>query len=107
MSSLYFQTSALDHIEPLTFEVFASNKVVFNAEVLVLGVVHDSGFTVPLGPQNLGFPLEFNEQGVYLAVFGHLQLDLTRNAVSIGKSVLLINRVIGHFEALYGGRHDA
>lgn len=84
-----------------------SNKVVFDAEVLVLGVVDHSNLAVPLAPQHLGFPFELHEQRVYLAVFDHLQRDMTGHPVPTRERVLRIDRVEGNFNALHGRRHAA
>lgn len=81
----------------LTYEILIVDKVMFQAEVLVLGVVNMSSLTVPLGPQHLGFSFELDAQRVHLAVFGHLQSDLARNPVATGKSVCIIDGVIGNF----------
>lgn len=80
-----------------TREFLVVDEVMFQAEVFVLGVVNNRRLAVPLGPQHLRFPLELDEQGVYLAVFGHLQSDLTRNPVATGESVCSIDRVVGDF----------
>lgn len=88
---------------PLTF---VPNEEVFHAEVLVLGVVRDGGLPVPLGPQNFGFPLEFNIQALYFTVFGDFQRDLPRDAVPICESVAVIDWVVGNFQTLDRARHE-
>lgn len=81
----------------LTFAVFVSDEVTSNAEVFVFGVVYMRGLSVPLGPQNLSFPFEFNEQGLYLEVFLRFQPDFPINDITISKSVAIIDRVIDYF----------
>lgn len=81
----------------LTFAVFVSDEVMSNAEVLVFGVVYMRGLSVPLGPQNVSFPFEFNEQGLYLEVFPRFQPDFPINNITVSKSVVVTDRVIDDF----------
>lgn len=83
------------------------NEVMLNAEVLLFGMVHYRGLSVPLGPHDAGFPLEFHVQRVYLTVFGHFQQHLARQAVSAGERVGLIDRVVSDFQTFHGARHRA
>lgn len=73
------------------------NEIVFNCEVLFLGVVDDSGVPVSLAPHYLRFPLEFYGQRADLTVFGHLQRHLARNRVPVGEGVCFIYGVVGDF----------
>ena len=63
-------------LNELTFVVFVLDEVMFNTEVLVLGVVNNSNLAIPLGPHDSGFPFEFNHQGVYFMLFLHFQRHL-------------------------------
>lgn len=68
-----------------------------NAEVLVFGVVYMRGLSVPLVPQNVSFPFEFNEQALYLEVFLRFQPDFPWNNITVSKSVAVIDSVIDDF----------
>lgn len=89
----------------LTLAVWVSDEVLPHAEVLIFGAVHMSGLTVPLRPQDVSFPLKLHVEGADLAILGHIHRNMTRNNVSVCKSIAGIDGVISNFYLLYGRRH--
>lgn len=89
----------------LTLAVWVCDEVLPHAEVLIFGVVHVGGLTVPLRPQDVSFPLKLDVEGADLAILGHFHRNMTRNNVSVCKRIAGIDGVISNFYLLYCRQH--